>query len=81
LGMVASRRKFLASLHPRYSWSMSTPGWFLQRYSNEDAVLRAGDFELLEDFRYAVMTMQPSSFGGSVVNWMSRELIVRDLAA
>jgi hypothetical protein len=57
------------------------PIWFLARYPNHAAVLRQNDFELIEDFRFAVMEIKPSSCGGVVTGWMSRELMRRGIRA
>jgi hypothetical protein len=58
-----------------------TPGWFLERYPDRQAVVTCRDFNLLEDFRYAVMTLPPSSYGGVVTGWMSHELMRRSIRA
>jgi hypothetical protein len=57
------------------------PSWFIERYPNRQAVVSDRDFELLEDFRYAVMVLPLSSYGGVVTGWMSRELMQRGIRA
>lgn len=58
-----------------------TPVWFLERYPDMHAVAACDDFNLLQDFRYAVMTFPMASFGGTVTGWMSRELLCRGIRA
>jgi hypothetical protein len=58
-----------------------TPPWFSERYPGLAAVSAQGDFELVEDFRFAVMEIDSCSYGGVVTGWMSRELMRRGIRA